>query len=246
LINNNVKKPFDAFFESIIMNEYARIIAKAALRIGAIKLNPGNPFQWASGYRMPIYNDNRMFLYYPEYRNFIRTGFEEVFKEEKPLLEVIAGTSTAGIPWAAMLAMKLEKPMIYIRDKPKDHGLRNQIEGIDADKGLEGKSVVVIEDLISTGGSSAAAVQGVINANGKVPLCVSIFSYGLEKAMNEFTKLTTPCTVRSLLTYDDMLAVAIEANYITDDQLSLLKEWRADPFGWGEKHGFPKIEKKKE
>ena len=130
------------------MKDYSQLIAKAGLNIGAMKLNPSDPFQWASGYRMPIYNDNRMFLFYPEYRLLIISAFESVIEDQGIEFDVIAGTSTAGIPWASFLAQKLDKPMIYIRDKPKDHGLRNQIEGIDAEAGLDGKTAIVIEDLI--------------------------------------------------------------------------------------------------
>jgi len=225
------------------MNEHSRAIAEAGLSIGAMKLNAEKPFQWASGYRMPIYNDNRMFLQYPDHRNTIITGFLTIFKENQLNFDLIAGTSTAGIPWAAILAEKLQKPMIYIRDNPKDHGLKNQIEGIDAEKGLEGHSAVVIEDLISTGGSSAAAVEAVRNAGGKADVIISIFNYGLEKAKNEFNALKTHCSVLSLLDYDTLLTVATEKKYLKPNQVDLLKEWRADPFNWGDNHGFPKVEK---
>jgi orotate phosphoribosyltransferase len=231
-------------------------IAKAGLNIGAIKLRPDNPFQWASGYRMPIYNDNRMFLFYPEYRSLVRQGFLRLILEQEHLSpEVIAGTSTAGIPWGMLIADRMERPFIYIRDKPKDHGLKNQIEGIDAEKDLQGKGVIVIEDLISTGGSSARAVQAVRDANGKCSLCFSIFDYGLDEAGmifrgekdydKEGNKLSEPCNVRSLLVYQTLLEVAKETNYLTREQIELLEEWRADPYNWGEKHGFPKVEKGK-
>ena len=240
VINNNF---FLGFHFVHFMKEFSKSIAEAGLSIGAMKLNAENPFQWASGYRMPIYNDNRMFLYHPEHRKIIINGFESIFKEEKLTFDAIAGTSTAGIPWAAILAEKLGKPMIYIRDKPKDHGLKNQIEGIDAEKGLDGKKVIVIEDLISTGGSSAAAVQAVRNAGGKADVIISIFNYGLGKAIEEFNSLKTGCKVLSLLDYDTLLTVATETKYLKPNQVDILKEWRADPFNWGAKHGFPKVEK---
>ena len=232
---------------------FGEAIAKAGLEIKAIKLRPDNPFTWASGFRMPIYNDNRMFLSHPKYRSLIANGFSSLLQREGIAFDYIAGTSTAGISPATTLADQINAPMIYIRDKPKGHGLQNQIEGIDAESDLEGKRIVVVEDLISTGGSSAGAVQGVRNAKGTCDYCVSIFNYGLDKANQMFSgeipfnkngdKLDPLCNVRSLLNYDTLLRVARETNYVTEDQAEMLAGWRADPFGWGEKHGFPKVEK---
>ncbi|MEN7982469.1 MAG: orotate phosphoribosyltransferase [Nanoarchaeota archaeon] len=222
---------------------YEQQIAKAGLDINAIKLRPDNPFTWASGFRMPIYNDNRMFLFHPEHRGLLARGFEEILQSEDIPYEVIAGTSTAGIPPATTLADHLEKPMIYVRDKPKGHGLQNQIEGIDAESDLQGRKVVLVEDLISTGGSSARAVQAIRDANGDCNYCVSIFNYGLDKAVQAFEGLNPSCEVRSLLTYDTLLEVAKETGYINEGPAKMLAEWRADPFNWGEKHGFPKVEK---
>ena len=223
--------------------DYGKEIAKAGLEINAIKLRPDDPFTWASGFRMPIYNDNRMFLFHSEHRARLAEGFGNLLQSEGMPYDVIAGTSTAGISPATTLADSLGKSMIYVRDKPKDHGLKNQIEGIDAESDLEGRSVVLVEDLISTGGSSARAVQGIRDANGKCNYCVSIFNYGLDKAVKAFDSLDPKCEVRSLLTYDTLLEVAKETGYINDQQASMLAEWRADPFGWGEKHGFPKVER---
>lgn len=190
---------------------------------------------------MPIYNDNRMFLTHPNYRELILNAFKELLKSEGISFDIIAGTSTSGIPPATSLADSLGKPLIYVRDKPKGHGLRNQIEGIDAESDLQGKEVILIEDLISTGGSSAKAVQAIRDANGICKYCISIFSYGLGKANNAFEKLDEHCEVRSLLTYDTLLKVAKETNYVDGEQAEMLAEWRQDPFGWGEKHGFPKV-----
>ena len=166
---------------------------------------------------------------------------------------VIAGTSTAGIPWASYLSKELDCPEIYVRDKPKDHGLKNQIEGIDAEKNLDKHAIILIEDLISTGGSSARAVQAIRNANGVCNYCLSIFNYGLDKAKRIFNaeedydkeggRLDSPCEIKSLLTYDKLLEVAKEKEYVNQEQIEMLEEWRTDPFRWGEKHGFPKIEK---
>ena len=155
--------------------DYATEIARAGLEIRAIKLDPENPFEWASGLMMPIYNDNRMFLGEFKHRQLIADGFLELLREQGIHWKRIAGTSTAGIPHAEALADLTQSPMIYVRDKPKDHGLRNQIEGIDAESDLQGDNVVLIEDLISTGGSSARAVQAIRDANGVCNYCLSIF-----------------------------------------------------------------------
>ena len=223
------------------MIDYGRAIAKAGLEIKAIKLNPDNPFQWASGYRMPIYNDNRMFLFFPEDRELITDGLASIAKGLP--FSVVAGTSTSGIAPGVLLSEKFKSPFIYIRDKPKDHGLRNRIEGIDAEEDLSGHVIILVEDLISTGGSSANAVQGIRDAKGRCDNCLSIFNYGLDKAVQEFSVLDPICEVRSLLTYDVLLDVAKEIGYLTKEQIRVLEEWRADPFNWGEKHGFPKVEK---
>lgn len=225
------------------LKQFGAELAKISLRIGAIKLRPEDPFTWASGYRMPIYNDNRMLLGDFNNRYLVGNAFRNIIEAHKIPYEVIAGTSTAGIPHATTLADKLQTPLIYVRDKPKDHGMKNQIEGIDAEDDLKGRKVILIEDLISTGGSSANAVQAIRNANGICDYCLSIFNYGLDKAVEEFGKLDPKCNVESILTYNVLLTTAKDIGYLTEEQVKLLEEWRADPFSWGEKHGFPKIEK---
>jgi len=189
---------------------------------------------------MPIYNDNRMFLFFPMMRQLIAQGLADIIAEKGILAEVVAGTATAGIPHGAILADLLSLPYIYIRDKPKAHGLKNRIEGIDAESDLGGSRVVVIEDLISTGGSSARAVEAVREARGDCNWCLSIFSYGLEKAADLFEALDPPCEFSSLLTFPVLLDVARSGGFLSETQIALLSEWREDPFGWGEKHGFPK------
>ena len=218
-------------------------LAEKGLSIGAIKLDPDEPFQWASGYRMPVYNDNRMFIFHPETRAMIARGLALIIENENIAIDVVAGTATAGIPHGTSLADLLGLPYIYIRDKPKGHGLRNRIEGIDAGSDLGGRDVIVVEDLISTGGSSARAVEAVREANGSCGWCVSIFSYGLDRALEQFSDLDPPCEVRSLLTFDVLLETARASGRLTTDQIVMLEEWRRDPFSWGEQHGFPKIEK---
>ena len=226
--------------------------------IAEIKLNIKNPFEWASGYRMPIYNDNRLFLYRSEHRRLITNALiraAEIMGVKK--IDVIAGTSTAGIPWATSLANELGKSLVYIREKPKIHGLKNQIEGIDVHKSLAGASVIVVEDLISTGRSSAKAVQAVRDAGGECRAIVSIFNYGFKEAEEMFAgfrtfddknpelpKLYPPCEVFSLLEYNELMSVVEEEKYISKEELSLLKEWRHDLWYWGEKRGFPRIMKK--
>ena len=226
------------------MMDYSTKIALAGLEIGAMKISTANPFEWASGYKMPIYNDNRMFLYYPEYRKLISDAYIERIKEKGIKFNVIAGTSTAGISPGTTLADRLEKPFVYIRDKQKEHGLRNKIEGIDVDSNLNGKITILIEDLISTGGSSVNAIQSIRNANGICNHCLSIFNYGFNEAQDTFDILNPKCNVESLLYYQKLLEVAISKNKISEEQLKILKEWREDPFNWGEKHGFPRVIKK--
>jgi len=220
---------------------YGRQIAGVALDIESIKLSPDKPFTWASGNRMPIYNDNRMLLYDPKNRRLVTDAFWEIAKDLP--FTVIAGTSTAGIPWGVSLANMFDAPFVYVRDKPKDHGLRNQIEGIDASEGLDGQHVLLLEDLISTGGSSVKAVQALRDAGGVCNNCLSIFNYGFDEAIRLFGSLNPPCNTYSLLDYATLLEVAREREDITPDQIRMLEEWRADPFNWGAKHGFPKVEK---
>ncbi len=192
---------------------------------------------------MPIYNDNRMFLFHPATRRLIARGLAEAVEVRGMEPEVVAGTATAGIPHGALLADLLSLPFIYIRDKPKGHGLKNRIEGLDAESDLEGRRVVVIEDLISTGGSSARAVEAVREAAGECTWCISIFSYGLDKADQAFGALDPACNHTSLLTFPTLLAAAREGGFLSAEQIALLEAWRQDPFGWGEAHGFPKVEK---
>lgn len=238
--------------------DFSRDVAKAALEIKAIKLNPDNPFEWASGFRMPIYNDNRMFLWYPSHRHLVLDAFVHLMRnngfENGKDYDFIAGTSTAGIPWGTLVATEKAKPFVYVRDKPKDHGLRNQVEGIDAEADLQGKTGLLIEDLISTGGSSVGAVSGLRDANGKCDYCFSIFDYGFDMPPKMFAgeipydkegkrKLLTPCNARSILTYDRLLQVAVDTGYVNRQQAKMLEEWREDPFTWGEKRGFPRVKK---
>jgi orotate phosphoribosyltransferase len=237
------------------LDNIARDIASYALEIGAIKLRPDEPFLWASGYRMPIYNDNRLHLSNPESRTAIVEGFSTLLKVHDLYHEgdIIAGTMSAGIAPGAILAHIINAPFIYIRDKPKNHGMKNQIEGIPDDQDLDGLTVHLVEDLVSTGGSSVKAVNTIRKANGTCNICISIFSYDLDEAKEMFAgnksydnnenKLSKSCNLLTLLTYQKLLEVALDKKYLTSEQFQMLEEWRSDPFNWGEKHGFPKVEK---
>lgn len=202
-----------------------KTIAKDLLEIKAVYLSPKEPFTWASGLKSPIYCDNRVTLSFPKVRREIGVNLAKIIKENFPEVEVIAGTATAGIPHAAIVAEILELPMIYVRSKPKDHGKGNQIEG----QLLKKQKVVLIDDLISTGGSVLEACAAVEKAEGEVLGVAGIFSYELPKGKENFAKENIPLV--TLTNYSELLTVAMETDYITEDQLVLLSEWRKDPKG---------------
>lgn len=212
--------------------DYEREIANIALQIKAIKLRPENPFIWSSGFKMPIYNDNRMFLYYPKYRHLLAEGFKHLLKSRKISYDIIAGTATAGISPATTLADHIQKPLIYIRNKTKKHGLQNKIEGLDNKKNLKDKEVILIEDLISTGQSSKNAIEAIRGVKGNCNYCLSIFNYGFTEAYQNFNKLKPTCQFISLVNYDTLIKLAIEKNYINDEQIKILEEWKTSPFNW--------------
>lgn len=226
-----------------VKNYYGPKLAEAALKLGAIKLRVDNPFTWASGYRMPIYNDNRQLLAVYEYRKLICDAFKKMI-EILGLSDVsnIAGTSTAGIPHATSLADALNKPLSYIRSNAKDHGMGNQIEGLGGDGTYQGKKVILIEDLISTGSSSIKALQAIREANGDCNTCLAIFTYGLDKATNAFNELNPKCELHTILEYDTMIETANKIGYIDEASAESLKAWRKSPFTWGEERGFHKEE----
>ena len=215
------------------MDNIARKIAKAALEIKAVKLQPNNPFTWASGYKMPIYNDNRLFLFYPGYRSLIAEGFASLIKEKNIPCDMIAGTPTAGIPHGVLVADILEKPFIYPRKAQKDHGMQNKIEGVPDPDMIKDKHVIMIEDLISTGGSSVESLKVVRAAGAKVDVCLSIFSYGFTKAQEAFDAADASYT--PLITLDTLIDVVEEEKYFNAEQINLLREWKNSPFTWGER-----------
>ncbi|WP_412989022.1 orotate phosphoribosyltransferase [Pediococcus siamensis] len=198
----------------------AQKVAHDLLQIGAVTLRPNEPFTWASGMKSPIYCDNRLTISYPEVRNQICAGLVEIVKMRYADAEVIAGTATAGIPHAAWLADQLNLPMIYVRSKPKDHGQSKQIEGVIK----PGKKVVVIDDLISTGGSVLKAVEAVKQAGAEVIGVAGIFSYELAAATTNFQKANLP--LQTVTTYSTLIHVAKAEDQISDAELAILKQWR--------------------
>jgi len=209
------------------MKVLEKAVAEKLLKIKAIKLQPRNPFIWASGWQSPIYCDNRKTLSYPQIRTFIKIEIARIIMELYPDVDVIAGVATGAISQGALVADALGLPFIYIRPTPKDHGLENMIEGDLKPK----QKVVVIEDLISTGGSSLKAVDAIRNDGSEVLGMIAIFSYGFPVAEQKFkaakVKLTTLCN------YESLVSEALATNYISEEDVATLKEWRQNPAIWG-------------
>lgn len=210
----------------IISKEIAAEVADQLLQIEAIRLQPKKPFTWASGWKSPIYCDNRLSLSFPKVRNLIRDSLTRAIQHCFPEVEAIAGVATAGIPQGALLANELELPFLYVRSKPKGHGMENMIEG----KIVEGQKVVVVEDLVSTGGSSLKAVEDLRKAGFEVLGMVAIFSYGFPIADENFEKAGVRLAVLSH--YEAMLPRAVQKNYIDDEALKSLEIWRKNPSQW--------------
>jgi len=209
-----------------VQEETAARVAEMLLQIQAIKLNTEKPFTWSSGWKSPIYCDNRLSLSYPEIRQTIRDGLVQAIRENFFTAESIAGVATAGIAQGALVADSLNLPFLYVRPKPKDHGMENLIEG----KITKGQKVVVVEDLVSTGGSSLKSVQALRDAGFEVLGMVSIFNYGFDIATRNFYDANT--SLISLSDYSQLLKYALDKKYISDDQLTSLKAWRVDPSSW--------------
>ncbi|MFZ2583022.1 MAG: orotate phosphoribosyltransferase [Trichococcus flocculiformis] len=204
----------------------AKEVAKSLLDIKAVSLSPQDPFTWASGIRSPIYCDNRVTMSYPAVRKQIAQGLADLIKEKYPDAEVIAGTATAGIPHAAWIADILGLPMVYIRSKAKDHGTGRKIEG----KISEGQKMVVVEDLISTGGSVIEASKAAELEGANVLGSVAIFTYELAKGTKNFAD--AGLAIDTLSNYSTLLEVAHETSYITEAEMDLLKDWSKDPENW--------------
>ena len=209
------------------MESIEKIVAKQLLDIKAVKLNPENPFTWASGWKSPIYCDNRKVLSYPAARKVVYEAFVEVIKKNFKDVDVIAGVATGAIAYGMMVAEVLGLPYVYVRPKPKDHGTGSQVEG---DLPANAR-VVVVEDLISTGGSSLAAVDALQKAGANVLGMVAIFTYNFIKSRRAFENANIE--LHTLSHYEALLETAVEENYIKPEYLDVLKEWRINPEIWG-------------
>jgi orotate phosphoribosyltransferase len=209
-----------------VQEETAADVAGMLLRIQAIKLNSEKPFTWASGWKSPIYCDNRLSLSYPEIRSAIREGLVQAIRQNFFSAESIAGVATAGIAQGVLVAEAMSLPFLYVRPKPKDHGMENLIEG----RIVKGQKVVLVEDLVSTGGSSLKAAAALRDAGFDVLGMVCIFSYGFDIATRNFYDANT--SLISLSDYSHLLKYAQEEKYVTEDELVSLKAWRVDPSNW--------------
>lgn len=209
------------------MEKTEEIIASQLLQIKAIKLQPASPFTWASGWISPIYCDNRKTLSYPEVRNFIKNQFAQLIEKKYSEVDIVAGVATGAIAQGALVADLLGKPFIYIRSAPKGHGLENLIEG-DL---KSGQKVVIIEDLISTGGSSLKAVEAVRNVGGTVLGMLAIFTYGFQNASDNFKEAGVELI--TLSNYSTLLKIAAKTGYVSIEDLKTLEKWRENPSDWG-------------
>ena len=208
------------------MKKVARLLAEKLLKISALKLQPANPFVWASGWNSPIYTDNRRTLSYPEMRSFIKLELSHLIMGNFPEVDAVAGVATGAIAQGALVADELNLPYVYVRSTPKDHGLENLIEG-DL---RPGQKVVVVEDLVSTGKSSLKAVEAIRNAGCEVVGMVALFTYGFPVAEANFAEANV--RLLTLSDYNAMLEVALETEYITEDDIETLHNWRTDPANW--------------
>lgn len=208
------------------MSTLAGKIARLLLKLEAVTLRPSRPYLWTSGIRSPIYCDNRLLLSYPKERDEVIASFLSLIRKEKISFDALAGIATAGIPYAAILADRLKKPMLYVRANPKVHGKANQVEG----RFEKGARVLVIEDLVSTGQSSLAAVQALKDAGVEVTNCLAIFSYGFPFALNAFQRMR--CRLHTLTGLDPLLDEAIALKTITVEEKSLVLRFVKNPKGW--------------
>lgn len=208
------------------MNTLDSLFAEKLLKIKAIKVQPENPFTWASGWKSPFYCDNRKTLSYPGLRSFIKIEFCRIILENFPEVNAVAGVATGAIPQGALIAEELQLPFVYVRSKPKDHGLENLIEG----ELRPGMKVVVVEDLVSTGGSSLKAVEALRKNNCEVVGMVASFTYGFPVAEEAFKKLNVK--LLTLTNYQAVVQSALKTDYIKESDVPLLNQWRKDPANW--------------
>lgn len=210
----------------IFNNKTSEKISELLLQINAIKLNPSNPFTWASGWKSPIYCDNRLTLSFPAIRNYIREEFAKQITEIYGKPDVIAGVATGAIGIGILVAEELGLPFIYVRPEAKKHGRQNQVEGFLQ----KGQNVVVVEDLISTGNSSLVAVEALKEAGANVKGMIAIFTYGFDVAEENFKKANV--TLNTLSNYQDLLELAVAKKYITEDEQVTLEKWNKNPSTW--------------
>lgn len=203
-----------------------KAIAEKLLQIEAVKLSPDKPYTWASGWKSPVYCDNRKILSFPYIRDYIKSELCNVIFEDFPDAELIAGVATAGIAWGAMAADQLKLPFVYVRPKPKEHGLGNQVEG-HFEKGMR---TVVVEDLVSTGKSSLQVIDALKQAGATIDGMVSIFNYGFDVAAEAFNEAGVK--LRSLTNYSNMIDLAMEKGNVSAEMESVLLQWQKDPANW--------------
>ena len=208
------------------MSTLEKIFAEKLLKVKAIKLQPTNPFTWASGWKSPFYCDNRKTLSYPDLRSFVKIETARLIMERFPEAEAVAGVATGAIPQGAMVADTLNLPFVYVRSKPKDHGLENLIEG----ELKPGTKVVVVEDLISTGGSSLKAVEAIRNYGCEVVGMVASYTYGFDVAEKAFKDANVELV--TLTNYEAVVAQALSTGYIKEEEVELLNQWRKAPSEW--------------
>lgn len=208
------------------MDEISKKTCEYLLQINAIKLEPAKPFTWASGWKSPIYCDNRKTLSYTNIRSFIRDAFVKMAREKYPDIDAVAGVATGAIAQGVLVAQELDVPFVYVRSGAKDHGLGNKIEGVIK----KGQKVLVIEDLISTGGSSLRAVSALRETGCNVVGMLAIFTYGFQLSEENFKK--ADCNLTTLSNYSDLTEIALNTGYVDKSQIETLKTWRKDPENW--------------
>ncbi|SHG21798.1 orotate phosphoribosyltransferase [Flavobacterium defluvii] len=212
----------------IFNKDTAEKTAELLLQINAIKLNPENPFTWASGWKSPIYCDNRLILSFPSIRNYVRDEFAKNIEKQFGKPDVIAGVATGAIGVGILVAESLGLPFVYVRPEPKKHGRQNQVEGFLQ----KGQNVVVVEDLISTGKSSLMAVEALRNEGANIKGMAAVFTYGFSVATENFKEANVD--LFTLSNYENLLDLAVQKQYITEDQQSTLQEWSVSPSTWGQ------------
>ena len=201
-------------------------VAETLLNLNAVMLRTNPPFRWASGILSPVYTDNRLLMSYPKERDLIINSFIKMIKKNKIKVDGFAGTATAGIPWAAWLAQKMKKPMVFVRSESKDHGKENKTEGVIK----SGRIYIVVEDLISTGGSSLNTINAVREKGGIVDNCIAIFTYELEKSRTNFESANVK--LNTLTNFTNLIKTAVQKKYIVKEQLNHILDWKKHPEGW--------------